>query len=188
MGANEKSIWQRLSDGDPVDMREPEYTASAVAELRRCEKLNFEINRLPPDDPQRRTLQNELLTQPLDETSFLTAPAQIDMGCRLKIGRNVFINHSLTVMSIGGIAVGDGTMIGPRVTIVTDNHDLQNRMVLRCRPVTIGKNVWIGACASIMPGVAIGDNAVVAGGAVVTKDVEPNTVVGGNPARAIKYL
>ena len=79
-------------------------------------------------------------------------------------------------------------MIGPNVTVVTDNHDLQNRMVLLCRPVHIGKNVWIGACAGIMPGVTIGDNAVIAGGAVVVKDVEANTVVGGNPARVIKRI
>ena len=61
-------------------------------------------------------------------------------------------------------------------------------MVLRCRPVHIGKNVWIGAGASVMPGVTVGDNAVIAGGAVVIKDVEPDTVVGGNPAKVIKRL
>jgi acetyltransferase-like isoleucine patch superfamily enzyme len=162
-------------------MTEPDYR-EAVEELRRCEKLNFEINRLPPDAPDKRSLQNELLDHALDDTSTIFTPAQIDMGKRLKVGKHVFINHSFTAMAIGGITIGDGTMIGPNVTVVTDNHDLQNRMVLRCRPVHIGKNVWIGACATI------GDNAVIAGGAVVTKDVEANTVVGGNPARVIKRL
>jgi acetyltransferase-like isoleucine patch superfamily enzyme len=182
-----RSIWERLSSGDPVDMTEPDYR-EAVEELRRCEKLNFEINRLPPDAPEKCRLQNELLDHALDDTSTIFTPAQIDMGKRLKVGKRVFINHSFTAMAIGGITIGDGTMIGPNVTVVTDNHDFQNRMVLLCRPAHIGKNVWIGACASIMPGVTIGDNAVIAGGAVVTKDVEANTVVGGNPARVIKRL
>ena len=91
-------------------------------------------------------------------------------------------------MSIGGIEFGNNVQIGPHVTIVTDNHDLANRYVLKCRKVVIGNNVWIGAGVNIMPGVHIGDNAVIAGGAVVTRDVPANTVVGGNPAKVIKQL
>ena len=93
-----------------------------------------------------------------------------------------------TAMSIGRIEFGDNVQIGPHVTIVTDNHDLANRYVLKCRKVVIGNNVWIGAGVSIMPGVHVGDNAVIAGGAVVTKDVPVNTVVGGNPAKVIRQL
>ena len=74
------------------------------------------------------------------------------------------------------------------MTIVTDNHDLDNRYVLKCKRVAIGNNVWIGAGVNIMPGVHIGDNAVIAGGAVVTRDVPANTVVGGNPAKEIRKL
>jgi acetyltransferase-like isoleucine patch superfamily enzyme len=91
-------------------------------------------------------------------------------------------------MSIGGLDIGDNTQIGPHVTIVTDNHDLVNRNILKCRPVKIGKNVWIGAEAKIMPGVTIGDNAVIAGGSVVTKDVPADAIAGGNPAKVIRYL
>ncbi|HAE16453.1 MAG TPA: hypothetical protein DCG51_07870 [Erysipelotrichaceae bacterium] len=87
-----------------------------------------------------------------------------------------------------GITIGDNVQIGPHVTIVTDNHDLKDRYVLRCREVVIGNDVWIGACASIMPGVHIGDNAVIAGGSVVTKDVPADTVVGGNPARVMRTV
>ena len=78
--------------------------------------------------------------------------------------------------------------IGPHVTIVTDNHDFENRYVLKCRPVHICKNAWIGASVTIMPGVTVGENAIVAGGAVVTKDVPANTIVGGNPAKVLKTL
>ena len=91
-------------------------------------------------------------------------------------------------MSIGGIELGDNVQIGPHVTIVTDNHDLDNWYVLKCKSVVIGNNVWIGAGVNIMPGVHIGDNAVIAGGAAVTKDVLANTVVGGNPAKLIRRL
>ena len=106
----------------------------------------------------------------------------------MTFGKNVFINHSFTAMSIGGIELGDNVQIGPHVTIVTDNHDLKNRYVLRCRGVRIGANAWIGAGATIMPGVTVGENAVIAGGAVVTKDVPANAIVGGNPARVIRYI
>ena len=79
-------------------------------------------------------------------------------------------------------------MIGPGASLLTANHDLYDHQVLLCGKVTIKKNAWIGAKAMILPGVTVGENAVVAGGSVITKDVEPNTVVGGNPAHVLKYL
>ena len=91
-------------------------------------------------------------------------------------------------MSAGGITIEDNVQIGPEVTMVTTNHDFNDRYTLICKGIHIKKNVWIGARAVILPGVTIGENAVIAGGAVVTKDVEPNTVVGGNPAKVIKRL
>jgi acetyltransferase-like isoleucine patch superfamily enzyme len=106
----------------------------------------------------------------------------------MRFGKHVFINHSFTAMSVGGIYLGDRVQIGPHVTIVTDNHDFANRNVLICKPVKIGNGVWIGANVTILPGVTVGENAVIAAGAVVTKDVPANSIVGGNPARVIRML
>ena len=92
------------------------------------------------------------------------------------------------MMSAGRINIEDNVQIGPNVMLVTTNHDFNHREVVLRRPIVIKKSAWIGGRAMILPGVTIGENAVVAGGAVVTKDVEPNTIVGGNPAKAIKRL
>ena len=180
-------IFKMLSSGKDVDMTTPEY-AEAIQEMVRCNKICFRINTTEPDMDKIRPLEKELFNDGLDATSYIMPPMQIDFGCQMKIGKGVFVNHSLTCMAAGGITIDDSVMIGPNVRIVTDNHDFQNRMVLRCKPVHIKRNAWIGVGAIILPGVIIGENAVVAAGAVVTKDVAPNTIVGGNPAKFIKNI
>ena len=180
-------IFKQLSSGADVNMATPEY-AEAIKEMVRCNKICFRINTTEPEMETTRPMENELFNGGLDATSYIMPPMQIDFGCQMKIGKGVFVNHSLTCMAAGGITIDDGVMIGPNVRIVTDNHDFQNRMVLRCKPVHICRNAWIGVGAIILPGVTIGENAVVAAGAVVTKDVAPNAVVGGNPAKFIKSI
>ena len=135
-----------------------------------------------------RQLENQLFNGNLDETTYIMPPLHIDFACQMQIGKQVFINHSLTCMAAGGITIDDGVMIGPNIKIVTDNHDSQNRMVLRCKPVHICRNAWIGVGAIILPGVTIGENAIVAAGAVVTKDVPENTIVAGSPAKVVKQI
>ena len=92
------------------------------------------------------------------------------------------------MMSRGGITIDDDVMIAANVQLISNNHDLYDRQLLICKPVHICRNVWIGAGATILPGVTVGENAVVAAGAIVTKNVEPNTIVGGNPAKLIKHI
>ena len=180
-------IFERLSSGADVDMATPEY-AEAIAEMTRCGEICFSINTTEPVPERIRPLEEELFGGGLDATSYLMPPLQIDFARQMKIGRGVFVNHSLTCMAAGGITIDDGVMIGPNVRIVTDNHDFENRMVLRCKPVHIGAKAWIGVGAIILPGVTIGENAIVAAGAIVTKDVAPNSIVGGNPAKFIKNI
>lgn len=169
-----------------VDMSSPDYKGT-FDEINRCTKLCFKINNTEPLTDESYSLINSLFEAPLNESGIFP-PMQIDMGKNVKIGKNVFINHGLTCMARGGIEIEDNVMIGPNVSLLTANHELDNHMVLLVGKVTVKKNAWIGANSTILPGVTIGENAVVAGGAVVTKDVEPNTVVGGNPAKIIKRL
>ena len=182
-----KNIFERLRNGDPVNMFEEEY-GEAILHMNKTQMLCFKINHTEPDFNTLKPLFDEMLTEPLKEATYILPPLQIDFGRQMKIGNHVFINHSLTCMSAGGITIDDNVQIGPQVTIVTTNHDFNDHNTLRCKGVHIKRNVWIGAKVLILPGVTIGENAVIAGGAVVTKDVEENAIVGGNPARIIKYI
>jgi acetyltransferase-like isoleucine patch superfamily enzyme len=103
---------------------------------------------------------------------------------------NVFINHACSFLDMGGITIEDGALIGPRVNLVTENHPLNpnERSALLTKPIRIRQKAWIGAGAIILPGVTVGENAVVAAGAVVSKDVPDNTIVGGIPAKIIRSI
>ena len=117
-------------------------------------------------------------------------PFYTDYGRNIRVGKRFFINSGCCFQDQGGIELGDGCLIGHQVVIATLNHDLDpnKRGSMIPAKVTLGKNVWVGAHATILPGVKIGDNAVIAAGAVVTKDVPANTVVAGVPARVIKRI
>ena len=111
-----------------------------------------------------------------------------EMGVMVNIGRNVVVMPCCLMMSAGGITIADGAMIAANVQLISNNHDLYERQIITCRPVYIGRNAWIGAGATILPGVTVGDNAVVGAGSVVTRDVEADTIVAGNPARFIRRI
>lgn len=137
-----------------------------------------------------RTLMSKLTGREIDESFRMFPPFYTEFGKNIQIGKNVFINSGCRFQDHGGIMIGDGTLIGHNVVLATINHDLdpQKRGDNILAPITIGERVWIGANATILPGVRIGDGAVVAAGAVVTKDVPENVVVGGIPARVLKKI
>lgn len=170
-----------------IDMDSKEYQATS-GEWDRSRDLIFKINQTAPSDPKQRQLVEELLNHTMDESSMITAPMQIDRGQHLHLGKNVYINHSLTAVTTGGITIEDNVMIAPHVFLLTANHDFHNHHILYVSPIRIKKHAWIGANAMILPGVTIGENSVVAGSSVVTKDVPDNVVVGGNPAKVIKEI
>ena len=139
---------------------------------------------------ETRAILSELFGYGLDSSVWIMPPFYTDFGRNIALEKGVFINTCCTFMDRGGIEIGEGTFIAPKVNIVTINHDFapHNRATTFCKPVKIGNRVWIGIGATICPSVTIGDNSIIAAGAVVTKSVPPNVIVGGNPARIIKTL
>lgn len=137
-----------------------------------------------------RSIMSELICEPVGEGFRMFPPFHADFGMNIHIGKNVFINEGCCFQDHGGIWIGDGSLIGQQVVMATLDHDLDpaHRQDMFPGPIRIGRNVWIGAHATILRNVTIGDGAVVAAGAVVTKDVPPNTVVAGVPARVIKTI
>ncbi len=137
-----------------------------------------------------RQLFCQLTGKEIDETFSVFPPFYTDCGKNLTIGKNVFFNSGCKMQDQGGITIGDGTLIGHNVVLATLNHDMQpsKRGNMHPKPICIGKNVWIGSNATVLPGVTIGDGSIIAAGAVVTKDVPPFTVVGGVPAKIIKHI
>lgn len=165
------------------------YFEAGLKEIVRSHDLSLKISAKRPTDEDFRPLLNELFQTELDPSVSIVSPFYCDNGARMRFGKNITINKGATFLSAGIIEIEDGVLIGPDVRIATVNHDLKERHhKYYFKKVTIKKNAWICIGAIICPGVTIGENAVVAAGAVVTKDVPDNAVVGGNPAKLIKYL
>lgn len=167
-------------------------SAAMQAEVRRAMALTTRINRLGLEDASEvRALMAELIGQALDDGFVLIPPFYATGGTRTRIGRKVFINQNCTFYDLGGLTLGNDVMIGPNVSLITSGHPLepaQRREGVTARPIRIGNNVWIAANVTVIGGVTIGDDAVIAAGSVVTRDVPPATLAGGNPARVIRQL
>ena len=152
-------------------------------------RITAEINNQynPPEKIQE--LFSQLIGQKVVNFT-LFPPLSADYGKNISVGENVFINSGCCFQDQGGIDIGNNVLIGQQVVIATLNHELtpSKRANLLPAPVKIGNNVWIGAHATILAGVTIGDNSVVAAGAVVNKDVPANVVVAGVPAKVIKNI
>lgn len=131
-----------------------------------------------------------IIGKTIDQSTTVFTPFHTNFGKHISIGKNVFINHGCSFLDLGGITIEDNALIGPKVNLITENHptDPTQRKSLILHPILIKKNAWIGAGATILPGVTIGENSIVAAGAVVNKDVPANTIVGGIPAKMIKEI
>ncbi len=171
-------------------------TAGSDLHLKMCElsqealKITTYLNNSYHTPEEIIDLMHELTGREIDKSFRLFPPFYTDCGKNIQIGKNVFINSCCQFQDQGGIVIGDNTLIGHHVVMVTLNHAQApaHRGDIYPKPIVIGQNVWIGANVTILPGVTIGDGAIIAAGAVVTKDVKPNTIVGGVPARFIKEV
>ena len=135
-------------------------------------------------------LLSEITQSHIDETLHVNLPLYSDFGRHLRIGKNVFINTACVFTDLGGITLEDNVLLAPRVNIITVNHptDPKTRRGVIVKPVVIKQNAWIGAGATVLAGVTVGENAIVAAGSVVTKDVPANTIVAGVPAKIVKTI
>lgn len=182
-----KDIFERLLNGEtilPDDSQIGRLREEAFAVKVLLNQMNNFSN---PNEITK--LLSQILDKEIQDVAVFT-PIYINYGKHITIGKNVFINFDCTFLALGGITIEDDVLIGPKVSLITENHPLnpEDRKGLICKSILIKKNAWIGANATILPGVTIGENAVVAAGAVVSKDVPDNTVVGGIPAKFLKNI
>ena len=185
---NRSLIFDRLLRGETIPFNDPEYYHIGAA-CDTTRKLLVTLNG-EADLEKVRQLLSQITGCEIDASTTLFPPIQINYGKNTRIGKNVFINFDCTFLDLGGITIEDNVMIAPKVSLLSEGHPLEpeHRHQLAPGKVHIKRNVWIGAGATILPGVTVGENAMVAAGAVVTKDVPDNSVVGGVPAKVIKYL
>lgn len=174
---------------DDVDADE-EKLLSASTLFQDAIRITMKLNNQYHTPEEIIEIMSELTGKAVDKTFRLFPPFYTDFGRNIIIGKNVFINSGCHFQDQGGIEIGDGTLIGHNVVLATINHDLNPSMKRKNHyaPIKIGSNVWIGSNATVLQDVTIGDWAVIAAGAVVAKDVEPYTVVGGVPAKIIKTV
>lgn len=185
---NTRDIFERMKAGELFRLDDPQYP-KVLDIVSRTIQLSIALNASTSVEAIRARL-SEIIGQTIDDSTTIFAPFHTNFGRFIQIGKNVFINHGCTFLDMGGITIEDEVLIGPKVSLITENHPLNpaDRKALIANPIVVRRNAWIGAGAIILPGVTIGENAVVAAGAVVSKEVEANTVVGGVPAKLLKKI
>ena len=155
-----------------------------------AQKITCELNYSYHDLDEIREIFSKLIGKKVDDLFRVFPPFYTDFGKNIHLGKNVFINSDCKFQDQGGIYIGDNVLIGHNVVLATLNHeeDPKKRGNLCPSPIRIGNDVWICSNATVLPGVTIGDGAIIAAGAVVTKDVDEKSVVGGVPAKLIKKI
>lgn len=183
-----RSMRERMLAGDLYIADDPELAAD---NLRAMELADRYARTWPSDRTGARNILAELLGG-IGADTEIRPPLFVDYGKYLTIGERCFINFNLTALDVAPITIGDDVQIGPGVQLLTPTHPVEpgprRDKLEAAQPISIADNVWIGGGAVILPGVTVGENSVVGAGAVVTRDVPPNTVVVGNPARAVRTV
>jgi maltose O-acetyltransferase len=184
-GSNGRSEKQKMLAGELYRV-----DAELAAEQLRAERLLRAYNATTAADREQRAAILSALLGAIGEDSVLRPPFFCDYGSNIRIGRGCFVNFGCVFLDVARVDVGDACQIGPQVQILTADHPreaAQRRDGLESgKPIAIGANVWIGGGAILLPGIRIGDDAIVGAGSVVTRDVPAGATVSGNPARAAK--
>lgn len=179
---------EKLDAGLPYDFWDSQVNARKLRAIEVCTRLN----QIPSSREEEREKVIRELFAKAGANPCLLDGFNCDYGLHISVGENFLANYNVTILDIAPVTIGDYVMIGPNTLISTVNHPLspmgRRKHLGIAKPVTIGNDVWIGGNVTILPGVTIGSNVVVAAGAVVTKDIPDNCLVGGVPARVIKPL
>lgn len=184
--SGKKSEKQKMLDGEFYDASDPVL----LKERQRAKELCFRFNQTSPlQTKQRQEIMYELLGK---SRICIESPFHVDYGSHLEVDDNFYANHGCTILDCNKIKIGKNCLLAPHVCISAATHPIDPTLRAAGKeytaPVTIGDNVWIGANATICPGVTLGDNVVVGAGAVVTKDFPNNVVIGGVPAKILKKV
>jgi len=184
----QEDIFERLKKEKGISSGDPDAYRLLEASFA-TKSLLVQMNN-SADPREIRDLLSQITGSTIDQSTTVFTPIYINYGKNISIGKNVFINFDGVFLDLGGIIIEDNVLIAPKVSLVTEGHPIEpeNRQSLTVAPIHIKKNAWIGANATILPGVTVGENAIVAAGAVVGKDVPDNTIVGGVPAKIIKNI
>lgn len=182
MTEKEKMIAQKLYN--PGD-------AELTAERLKCKVLCQQYNSLPLDDPQSKEFIKNIFGK-TGKNAFVEPYFWCDYGYQISVGENFSANHNLVILDAGGVRFGDNVLIGPSCGFHTSGHPVdaerRNQWEEYAYSITVGSNVWFGAGVQVMPGVTIGDDVVIGGGSVVTKDIPSHSVAVGNPCRVIRSI
>ena len=182
-------IYEKDLSGAMVSPDEPGYDR-LISDIFDTMKLAYELNTGYHTPEEVHSYLCRITGQEIDPSTTLLPPFYVDYGKHIKIGKRCWIQQGCTFFGRGGITIGDGVFIAPKVNLITINHDPDpdNRSATYGRSIIIEDKVWIGINATVLPGVRIGYGSIVGANSVVTHDVPPMTVVGGNPARFIKKI
>lgn len=169
-----------------VDMRK--MTEGELANGAKMMQLVFKLNHTMPQTPEYGEILGKLFDDRIGEGSYVAAPLSGAAFDQIWIGDHVYVNSNCLMMARGGITIEDNVQIAANAQLISNNHDEYDRMILTCKPVRICEGAWIGAGATVLPGVRVGRHAIVGAMSVVTKDVPDFAVVVGSPARVVKML
>ena len=185
---NTADIFERLRKGETIPPEDPQGYRM-LEESFATKELLIKMN-TTADQNEVRTLLGQIINSEIDGTTVVFTPLYINYGKHTKIGKGVFINFNCTILDLGGVTIEDGVLIAPNVSLLSEGHPFSaaERHALIPKSVHIKKNAWIGAGATILQGVTVGENSIVAAGAVVSRDVPGNVIVGGIPAKVIKEI
>lgn len=181
-------IFGKLRNGETIHFDDPEFHKLRDVSFA-TRKLLLQLNQ-SADPADILILLGKITGREIDRSSAVFPPFYVNYGKHTEIGKNVFINFDCVFLDFGGITIEDDVFIGPKVSLLTEGHPIspESRHSLTVARIHIKRNAWIGANATVMQGVTVGENSIVAAGAVVTRDVPDRTVVGGIPAKVIKTI